>query len=237
MGKEIDSTVQRVLVVEDDEGIRSFVKLELEHESFEVNTAATGREALASFEKDEPDIILLDIMLPELSGLEVLRRIRKTSAVPVIMLTALGETYDKVNGLNAGADDYLTKPFEIEELLARMRALLRRSSGPLKEMGTGVIHFKDLTLTPNTMEVTVGTEHVELSKTEYMLLKYFLDNRNKVLGRDEIISAVWGKEHYIEDNAVDVYVGYIRAKIDRTAGDTYISTVRGAGYIMRDESK
>ncbi|MBP3708892.1 MAG: response regulator transcription factor [Treponema sp.] len=220
----------RVLIVEDDKGIVDFLLPELQHEGFEVFHAANGRSALEHFEKDAVDIILLDIMLPKLNGLEVLRRIRKTSSVPVIMLTARGETLDKVTGLDSGADDYIAKPFEIEELLARMRAVLRRnavSDSPL-------LKVRDVLLNADSMEVSVKSERVDLSKTEYLLLKTFMENKNVVLSRDKIISAVWGEHHYIDENSVDVYVRYLRAKVDEKAGEEYISTVRGIGYVMRD---
>lgn len=220
----------QVLIVEDDSGIAEFLRLELEHEGYAILHTADGRTALEIFEKAAPDIVLLDIMLPQLNGLEVLRRIRKTSKTPVIMLTARGDTFDKVSGLDSGADDYLAKPFEIEELLARMRAVLRRNNAreitPLKLRG--------IALNPNSMEVTVNKERVMLSKTEYLLLKTLLEHKNTVLSRDTIISTVWGEDHYIDENSVDVYVRYLRAKIDDRAGEEYISTVRGVGYIMRD---
>lgn len=232
---------RKVLVVEDEEGIRKFVRLELQHEGFDVVTAETGREALSVFEQTEPVLVLLDIMLPELSGLEVLRRIRKTSDVPVILVTARGETYDKVNGLNAGADDYIAKPFEIEELLARMRAVLRRDELAVKHAaeqfpssGGTLLVCRKLMLNTNSMDVSIDGVQVELSRTEYLLLKFLLEHRNTVFSRDQIIEAVWGREHYIEENAVDVYVGYLRSKIDHVAGEEYITTVRGAGYIIRD---
>lgn len=220
----------QVLIVEDDSGIAEFLRLELEHEGYAILHTADGRTALEIFEKAAPDIVLLDIMLPQLNGLEVLRRIRKTSKTPVIMLTARGDTFDKVSGLDSGADDYLAKPFEIEELLARMRAVLRRNNAreitPLKLRG--------IALNPNSMEVTVNKERVMLSKTEYLLLKTLLEHKNTVLSRDTIISIVWGEDHYIDENSVDVYVRYLRAKIDDRTGEEYISTVRGVGYIMRD---
>ena len=220
----------QVLIVEDDSGIAEFLRLELEHEGYAILHTADGRTALEIFEKAAPDIVLLDIMLPQLNGLEVLRRIRKTSKTPVIMLTARGDTFDKVSGLDSGADDYLAKPFEIEELLARMRAVLRRNNAreitPLKLRG--------IALNPNSMEVTVNKERVTLSKTEYLLLKTLLEHKNTVLSRDTIISTVWGEDHYIDENSVDVYVRYLRAKIDDRTGEEYISTVRGVGYIMRD---
>jgi two-component system, OmpR family, response regulator ArlR len=222
--------MEKVLVVEDDAGIAGFLKTELCHEGFDVLYAADGRAALAVFESTPPDIILLDIMLPELSGLEVLRRIRKTSRVPVILLTARGETYDKVNGLNAGADDYLAKPFEIEELLARMRAVMRRMTG-----GTSVMKVRNLLLFPDRMEVQLNNKPVELSRTEFFLLKTLMESQNSVLSRDQLISAVWGQGHYIDENSVDVYVRYLRQKIDEKAGEEYITTVRGFGYTIKNE--
>ena len=221
----------RVLIVEDDSGIADFLQLELDHEGFDVLHAEDGRKALELFESGSPDIILLDIMLPKLNGLEVLRRIRKTSRVPVIMLTARGDTLDKVSGLDSGADDYLAKPFEIEELLARMRAVMRRN-----EANDEPLKLRGIELNRNSMEVKINKERIALSKTEYLLLKTFIENKNVVLSRDKIISAVWGENHYIDENSVDVYVRYLRSKIDDKAGEEYISTVRGAGYVMRDTS-
>ncbi|MCR5764085.1 MAG: response regulator transcription factor [Treponema sp.] len=221
----------KVLIVEDDEGISDFVNLELQHEGYSTAVAETGRKALELFEEFQPDLMLLDIMLPELSGLEVLRRIRKTSEIPVILLTARGETFDKVNGLNAGADDYLAKPFEIEELLARMSAVLRRTQHAATSAN---IKNRDLILYPQSMTASFAGETLSLSKTEFLMLKYFMENLNTVLSRDSIITAVWGKDHFIDENNVDVYVGYLRSKIDQAAGETYIKTVRGAGYMMTD---
>ena len=221
----------RVLIVEDDSGIADFLQLELEHEGFDVLHAEDGRKALELFESGALDIILLDIMLPKLNGLEVLRRIRKTSRVPVIMLTARGDTLDKVSGLDSGADDYLAKPFEIEELLARMRAVMRRN-----EANDEPLKLRGIELNRNSMEVKINKERIALSKTEYLLLKTFIENKNVVLSRDKIINAVWGENHYIDENSVDVYVRYLRSKIDDKAREEYISTVRGAGYVMRDTS-
>ena len=223
--------MEKILIVEDDPGISDFVKLELEHEGFETALAQTGREALDKFESFAPDLILLDVMLPELSGLEVLRRIRKTSSVPVIMVTARGETYDRVNGLDAGADDYLPKPFEIEELLARMRAVLRRASVAGGGAGTKLVN-RDLEMIPESMKVTLDGELLTLSKTEFLMLKLFLEKQNQVISRDAFIDAIWGKDYCIDENTIDVYVGYLRSKIDNVAKEEYIKTVRGSGYMM-----
>lgn len=225
--------MEKILIVEDDSGISDFVKAELDHEGFETTVAADGRDALEVFESFNPDLILLDVMLPGLSGLEVLRRIRKTSSVPVIMVTARGETYDRVNGLDAGADDYLPKPFEIEELLARMRAVLRRSAKVAAEAKS--FKIRDLELNCDSMKVTLKGEVIELSKTEYLMLKLLMEKKNQVLSRDQMIDEVWGQDHFIDVNTIDVYVGYLRSKIDQAAGETYIKTVRGTGYMMIDE--
>lgn len=222
--------MEKILIVEDDEGISDFVNAELTHEGYTTCTAFNGREALDVFEKEKPDMILLDVMIPELSGLEVLRRIRKISEVPVIIVTARGETYDKVNGLNAGADDYISKPFEIEELLARMGAVLRRSFP--KNTRHPCLKNGLLELNSDSMKVMLGSDELSLSKTEYLMLKFFMENLDKVMSRQHIIDAIWGKNHFIDENTVDVYVGYLRSKIDQAAGEEYIRTMRGAGYMM-----
>lgn len=214
----------KVLIVEDDEGISEFVELELKHEGYETVLAKSGREGLEKFESENPDMILLDVMLPEMNGLEVLRRIRSKSNVPVILETARGETIDKINGLNSGADDYISKPFEIEELLARMNAVLRRANAP--KVGGKIIKIRDLEMNIDSMSVTVNGKPESVSKTEFLMLKLFMENPDKVMSRDDIIDSIWGKDHYIDVNTVDVYVGYIRSKI----GADYIKTVRGSGY-------
>jgi len=175
-------------------------------------------------------------MLPELNGIEVLKTIRKTSSVPIIMLTARGETFDKVFGLDTGADDYLAKPFEIDELLARIRAILRRSqNNSSQEKNDGnIITFKDLKVDTYRMEVFIKETLLTLTKTEFMVLLCLLKHKNHVMTRDAIITEVWGENHYIDDNSVDVYIRYLRSKIDDFAQETYISTVRGMGYMIKD---
>ena len=222
--------MEKILIVEDDEGISDFVNAELKHEGYTTCTAFDGRSALEEFEKQKPDLIILDVMLPELSGLEVLRRIRKVSSVPVIMVTARGETYDKVNGLNAGADDYIPKPFEIEELLARMNAVLRRATGQSSK--TAILKNGNLELNSDSMKVLLCEKELNLSKTEYLMLKFFMENKEKVMSRSQIIDAIWGKGHFIDENTIDVYVGYLRSKIDQNEGLEYIKTIRGSGYMM-----
>ena len=221
----------KILIVEDDKGISDFVIPELEHEGYETCLAVTGREALDKFESEKPDLILLDIMLPELNGLEVLRRIRAVSSVPVILETARGETIDKINGLNLGADDYIPKPFEIEELLARINALFRRVS--YNQPKESSLSYKSLSLNLDRMSFSFdGGEDVQLSKTEFLMLRLFVENQGKVLSRSQIIDGIWGKGHFIDENTVDVYIGYLRSKISEFTKDGYIKTVRGAGYMI-----
>ena len=169
-------------------------------------------------------------MLPELNGLEVLRRIRAVSTVPVILETARDETIDKINGLNLGVDDYIPKPFEIEELLARINALFRRVNYSTPQ--TPASSVKDLTLNLDRMSFTIKDAEVQLSKTEFLLLKLLIENQSKVFSRQQIIDEIWGKNHFIDENTVDVYVGYLRSKISEHTKDEYIRTVRGAGYTM-----
>lgn len=221
--------MEKILIVEDDETVLNFEELELKHEGYDCVIAKDGRQALEVFEKESPDLILLDIMLPELNGIEVLRRIRKTSSVPVILVTAKGETYDKVNGLNTGADDYISKPFVIEELLARISAVLRRFKASSNEV---ILKNRDLELNTQSMSVTIQQNSINLSKLEFLMLKYFMENVNVALSRNQIIDKVWGKDYFIEENTVDVYVNYLRSKIDQHLKSEYIRTIRGIGYMM-----
>ena len=222
----------KILVIEDDKGITDYLIPELKHEGFETVTANTGRQGIEMFQNEKPDLILLDVMLPELNGIEVLRRIREVSNVPIILETARGETIDKINGLNAGADDYIAKPFEIEELIARINAILRRVN--TQDKTEVVLRCRDLEMNTQSMNVKIGDKQLYLSKTEYFLLKLFLENVGKVISRDEILDAIWGKEHFIDENIVDVYIGYLRSKIADVDKSEYIKTVRGIGYIVEN---
>ena len=222
----------KVLIIEDEAEILSFLKPELTHEGYEVHTAMDGRTGILKIEEENYDIVLLDIMLPELSGIEVLRRARKFTNVPIIMLTARGEVSDKVTGLDTGADDYLTKPFYIEELLARMRSALRKNIDSKKE--DSLVTFKDISLNNSTLEVKVSNEHVELTKKEYQLLEYLIKNKNCVLTREQILNAVWGYDYIGDTNVVDVYVRYLRVKLNDITNEKYIDTVRGIGYTMKE---
>ena len=221
---------RKILIVEDDKGISDFIIPELEHEGFKTVLAETGRQALEKFDAENPDVVLLDVMLPELNGLEVLRRIRAKSNVPIILETARGETIDKINGLNSGADDYISKPFEIEELLARINALFRRIDS-LKPAESSLT-VRNLKLNIDRMSFSIDATEVPLSKTEFLMLKNFIENTNKVLSSSDIIDAIWGKGHFIDENTVDVYVGYLRSKIAEHTKDEFIKTVRGAGYML-----
>jgi len=225
----------KVVIIEDEEELATVVKLELQHEGFSVITALDGRDGLEAIENEKPDIVLLDVMLPRLSGLEVLRKMRGelSLSTPVILVTARSETIDKVDGLNSGADDYITKPFQIEELLARINALLRRSTGSLSNNQPMAVKNGDIEINLLDMSVKYKGENVVLTKVEYLLLKKFMENIGKVLSRDEIISSVWGEEYYIEENIVDVYVRHLRAKFSPSV----IDTVRGLGYCHRQFSQ
>jgi len=222
--------MEKILIVEDDKTVLNFEIKELEHEGYTTISATNGRTALELFEKESPDLVLLDIMLPELNGIEVLRRIRKSSSVPVIMVTAKGEVYDRVNGLMTGADDYISKPFAIEELLARIYALLRRSNN--STTSETVLKNHDVELDVQSMILKVQNQTYSLSKIEFFLLKYLLENQNVVLSRNQIIDNVWGKDYIIEEGTIDVYINYLRSKIDQPLKAQYIKTIRGIGYMM-----
>ena len=222
----------RILLVEDEEKLARVVELELRYEGYEVEKAFDGREGLEKALSGRFDLLLLDIMLPSMSGMEVLRRLRRESQVPVIMVTARDAVVDKVSGLDSGADDYITKPFEIEELLARIRAALRKR--PARQEGT-VLTAGPLTMDPERHEVTVRGTPVELTRREFDLLRYLLENKEKVISRESLLDNVWGFDFAGETNAVDVYIRFLRSKIDERFGVKLIHTVRGVGYAIREE--
>lgn len=222
----------KILIVEDEEKLARFVELELMHEGYETAKAFDGRTGLEMAETGEFDLVLLDIMLPELSGTEVLRRLRKKSDIPVILLTARDSVMDKVSGLDSGADDYITKPFSIEELLARIRAALRKKSvhsSSAQVLGTGL-----LSLDAAAHTVTYDGKEIVLTNKEFGLLKKLLENKSIVLSRETLLEDVWGFDYMGETNIVDVYIRYIRSKIDDVFGVKIIQTVRGVGYVIRD---
>ena len=225
---------ERILLVEDEEKLARMVELELQYEGYEVEKAFDGRAGLDRALSGEFDLVLLDIMLPALSGMEVLRRLRKEGVqLPVIMLTARDSVVDKVSGLDSGADDYITKPFAIEELLARIRAALRkRPSAPAEALK---LTCGALVMDTERHEVTVRGAPVELTRREFDLLHYLLENKEKVISRESLLDHVWGFDFAGETNAVDVYIRFLRSKIDEKFGVKIIHTVRGVGYVVREE--
>ena len=224
----------RIFIVEDEHRIARFLQMELEHEGFQTATEENGRRAFERIIQEKYDLVLLDIMLPEMDGLTICRQVRELSEVPIIMLTAKDEVEDKVNGLDIGADDYITKPFAIQELFARIRAALRKHKNSGDEPQGEMLTVKDLVLYPSRYEVKVEEERVELTKKEYSLLEYLLRNKRNVLTRDQILQKVWGYDYVGDTNVVDVYIRYLRAKIDDHFGEKYIYTVRGVGYVVKD---
>ena len=223
----------KILVLDDDAAVRESLRRALQLEGYEVELAADGAEALDRLKLDgaAPDALVLDVSMPRLDGLEVCRRLRRGgSAVPVLMLTARDEVADRVAGLDAGADDYVVKPFALEELLARLRALLRRSSGAPAD----VLRFADLELDPGTRIVTRGGDPIELTRTEFSLLELFLLNPRHVLTRSVIFERVWGYDFGFGSNSLDVYVGYLRRKTEQGGKPRLIQTVRGVGYALRE---
>lgn len=227
----------KILIVEDEPRIARFVELELKHEGYEVDIAGDGRTGLEKALQPGVDLVLLDIMLPGLSGIEVCRRVRVESQVPIIMLTAKDDVTDKVAGLDMGADDYMTKPFAIEELLARIRVALTRHTkeGKSEEKQIDTLTFDKLTLNLTSHSAYFGEEELTLTKKEYELLEYLLRNRNVALTREQLLNNVWDYDYFGETNVVDVYVRYLRQKIDDRFGIRMIHTVRGVGYIIKDE--
>ncbi|MCA1318592.1 response regulator transcription factor [Bacillus tianshenii] len=223
----------KVLIIEDEKNLARFIELELQYEGFTIATAYDGRAGLDLAINEEWDVILLDLMLPGLSGMEVCRRIRAAKDTPIIMLTARDSVMDKVSGLDSGADDYMSKPFAIEELLARIRALLRRLEGKKSVSSTKNLTFQELEVDLDARTVHRDKELIELTKREFDLLVVFMTNVNRVLTRELLLEKVWELGTYAETNVVDVYVRYLRNKIDKPDGESYIQTVRGTGYVMR----
>ena len=225
-----------ILVVEDEEKILRLLELELQYEGYEVGKAMDGLLAFELYQTRKWDLILLDIMLPGISGIELLRRIRSNDPhTPVILLTAKNAVEDKVSGLDLGANDYITKPFQIEELLARIRVALRMKSIESQEEDLpDLLQLEDLTINLKTREVSRGSVDVELTPREFDLLVYLLENKRQVLNRDQIIESVWGYDYYGDTNVVDVYIRYIRKKIDLPNLRPLIQTVRGVGYVLRE---
>lgn len=223
----------KILIVEDEAKIARFLELELKHEGYEVLIAGDGRQGLDKALHENVDLIILDLMLPGISGIEVCRRVRLESQVPIIMLTAKDDVTDKVSGLDTGADDYMTKPFAIEELLARIRvALNRKSKAGAQKIES--LQIGELKLNLTSHSASYKDDELTLTKKEYELLEYMLKNKNMVLSREQLLNNVWDYEYFGDTNVVDVYVRYLRQKIDEKYGVHLISTVRGIGYIIKD---
>ena len=227
------SDKQKILVVDDDQHIAELISLYLMKDGYDTQEVYDGKQALEAVTTYQPNLILLDLMLPGLTGIEICRRVRKFSNVPIIMLTAKDETMDKVAGLDSGADDYLTKPFAIEELLARMRVAFKHAhAGGAKKV---ILEVQGLEIDTDKRMVTVNGTVVDLTKKEYELLLYLVQNKNIVLSREQILNEVWGYSYIGETNVVDVYIRYLRSKIDEAFGIKYIHTIRGVGYYVKDE--
>ena len=222
----------KILIVEDEKQMADFISLELKHEGYDVDICYNGEHGYENAIKTNYDIILLDIMLPKINGMEVCRRLRAKQDTPIIMLTAKGDITDKVNGLDIGADDYLTKPFEIEELLARMRVILRRKLQNTSQ--SNVIQVADLKLDLEKKQVTRSGRNIELTKKEYELLEYLMQNNGIVISREKIIESVWNYDFVGDTKIVDVFIRYLRSKIDDGYDKKLINTVRGFGYVIQE---
>jgi two-component system, OmpR family, response regulator MprA len=220
-----------ILIVDDEPSVQQAINRALTLEGYAVRMAADGTEALTAIAAAQPDLVILDVLMPGIDGLEVARRLRRAgNRVPILMLTAREAVDDRVAGLDAGADDYLAKPFALAELLARVRALLRRNAPPDNE----VLRFADLTLDPVTQEVQRGSRSIELTRTEYLLLELFMRHPRQVLSRTAIFEQVWGYDFGYDSNSLDVYIGYLRRKMEDAGEPRLIHTRRGAGYVLRD---
>jgi two-component system response regulator ArlR len=224
----------KILLIEDETKISRFLELELKHEGYTVSQAFDGRTGLQMATSEDFSLIVLDVMLPGLNGMEVLRRLRQTSDVPVIMLTARDQVIDKVMGLDVGADDYMTKPFAIEELLARIRVILKRRK-TTDDVNTSILKINELSIDTEKYTVTFKNEYIELTKKEFDLLRFLTENQNIVLTRDKILENVWGYDYFGDTNIVDVYIRYLRSKIDDKYNLKLITTIRGVGYMIKNE--
>ena len=225
----------KIFIVEDEQRIGRFLEIELQHEGYETAREIDGKQALERIRTEKFDLILLDLMLPGLDGMDVCRGVREFSDVPIIMLTARDEIEDRVSGLDIGADDYITKPFAIQELMARIRNALRKHTTQEAQPGEDdKLFIMDLVMYPKTYEVKVAGQEVQLTRREYDLLAYLLANKRLVLTRDQILQEVWGYDYAGDTNVVDVYIRYLRSKIDDVFKKKYIHTVRGVGYVIRE---
>lgn len=227
---------KKILIVEDEQKIARFLEMELQHEGFAAFKEHDGLKALDKIVQEEFDLVLLDIMLPGMDGITICRKVRELGInVPVIMLTAKDSVEDKVQGLDIGADDYVTKPFAMQELLARIRAALRKQQGNTEKTGTQKIMCGEITVYPELYQVQVKNNNIELTRKEYELLLYLINNRNHVMTREQILQSVWGYDYLGDTNVVDVYIRYLRTKIDNPFGYKHLQTVRGIGYVIKDQ--
>lgn len=225
--KEVSEKMTNILIVEDEQNLARFLELELTHDGYKVDIEYDGEPGLEKALNSEFDLIILDLMLPNINGLEICRRVRQVQSTPIIIITAKSDTYDKVTGLDYGADDYIVKPFEIEELFARIRAVLRRQ--PHKD----IIDINGIRIDIDAFKVTVDGKQLDFTKTEYDLLYLLATNRNHVLQREQILNHVWGYNSKVETNVVDVYIRYLRNKLKPFNKEKVIETVRGVGYVIR----
>ncbi|MGO4347808.1 response regulator transcription factor [Paenibacillus sp. MCAF9] len=224
--------MKKILLIEDERNLARFIELELRHESFETVVSYDGNSGLERALREEWDVILLDLMLPGMDGLEVCRRIRESKATPILMLTARDSVTDRVSGLDSGADDYIPKPFAIEELLARLRVVFRRQDMIASDQRS-ILSSGELSVDLDARIVSRGEQIIELTKREYGLLLAFMQNPNRVFSRETLLDTVWGYDAAVDTNVVDVYVRYLRNKIDVPGGTSCIQTLRGIGYVMK----
>lgn len=226
---------KKILIIEDEKNLARFVSLELQHEGYEVIVEVNGREGLETALEKEFDLILLDLMLPEMDGFEVTRRLQTEKTTYIMMMTARDSIMDVVAGLDRGADDYIVKPFAIEELLARIRAIFRRQDIESEKKVPSQGIYRDLVLNPQNRSVNRGDDEISLTKRVYDLLNILMTNMNRVMTREELLSNVWKYDEAVETNVVDVYIRYLRGKIDIPGKESYIQTVRGMGYVIREK--
>ncbi|HFR0156506.1 TPA: two-component system response regulator CovR [Streptococcus pyogenes] len=226
---------KKILIIEDEKNLARFVSLELQHEGYEVIVEVNGREGLETALEKEFDLILLDLMLPEMDGFEVTHRLQTEKTTYIMMMTARDSIMDVVAGLDRGADDYIVKPFAIEELLARIRAIFRRQDIESEKKVPSQGIYRDLVLNPQNRSVNRGDDEISLTKREYDLLNILMTNINRVMTREELLSNVWKYDEAVETNVVDVYIRYLRGKIDIPGKESYIQTVRGMGYVIREK--
>ena len=221
--------MKNILIIEDEKNISSFVKMELEFEGYITQVIEDGKQGLDEAINKDYDLILLDLMLPSLNGIEICRRLKKEKDTPILMLSAKDSVMDKVSGLQMGADDYVSKPFAIEELLARIQVVFRRDNNS----NSKILNFKDLSINTESRLVKKGDEELNLTNKEYELLLYLMENKEKVISRFSLLESVWGYNYETETNVVDVYVRHLRNKLDTEDKEEYIKTVRSIGYVMR----